>query len=290
MEPVALDWPLTTKEKTRRLVQLQEDAITELSSDPAVVKSVSDAIQRAKQMNVDEHAEKEEQHLPMTPPKDRSGKSSPDGNMHRLSDRSDQSLDSVVKNLHRLSDRSDSSQEGNVLAVDPALLQEALVALSKLCAVAANPKKERDDEDEPLNVSIDTQRKSRSQPCRTSQPSALQKKRNSRGPNTPRVRFADLENSDDDVLEGSAKARGRNLRRVSRGPDGKTYDVSESRPKKQLAGPTSTAIATAAATAVASSENQYKGFYAASSEATAADSGQRTRRVWRKPGGKAQPK
>jgi len=280
MNQVALDWPLTVKEKTKRLVQLQEDAITELSSNPAVVQSVSDAIRRAKGKRDEDDTEKDEHQLPMTPPKDRPEMSSPDGTP---------TMDSVVKNLHRLSDRSDQSQDSNgALAVDPALLQDALVALSKLCAVAAKPKKEMDEEDE---MRPDTQRKSKSQPCRTSQPSALQKKRNSRGPNTPRVRFADLEDSGDETCDGDAKTRGRNPRRVSRGPDGKSYAVPEPKQKKEWDvsdGSTNSAIATAAATAVAGSVGG--GFYGATGGAIGTASTLRTRRVWRKPGAKTQAK
>jgi len=270
MNQVALDWPLTVKEKTKRLVQLQEDAITELSSNPVVVQSMSDAIRHAKDGKTEGETEKEELQLPMTPPKERPETSTPDGTP---------TMHSVVKNLNRLSDRSNQSQDSNgALAVDPTLLQDALVALSKLCAIAGHPKRETDEEHEL------PERKSKSQPCRTSQPSALQKKRNSRGPNTPRVRFADLEDSGDDTRDADAKTRGRNPnpRRISRGPDGKTYAVPEPKPKKGLNGITNSAIATAAATAVADSVSG--GFYGTTGTAVGAASGQRTRRVWRKRG------
>jgi len=62
-------------------------------------------------------------------------------------------------------------------------------------------------------------------------PSALKGKRRSRGGSLPRVRFAEHDlgtSSDEDVVQSTASAdcRGR-VRRISRGPDGQAYKVSE---------------------------------------------------------------
>lgn len=62
-------------------------------------------------------------------------------------------------------------------------------------------------------------------------PSALKGKRRSRGGSLPRVRFAENDlgtSSDEDLVQSTASAEGRGrVRRISRGPDGQAYNVSD---------------------------------------------------------------
>merc|ERR1719183_3288931 len=149
----------------------------------------------------------------------------------------------MVQKIQRLSDKSDKSDKsrGSQAEVDPELIQAAIQVLSKLCATStAQAAVEEKDEDEPPRS------KSEQPPNRKlfdTPPSCLQRKRYSRGPgnNTPRVRFAVPDSDEDDSKDtGAAKAneidtkvRGR---RISRGPDGRSYQVadpSEVPPDKQ---------------------------------------------------------
>merc|ERR1719162_928784 len=88
--------------------------------------------------------------------------------------------------------------------------------------------------DEPLRAVPERRHRSTPAPRRqcSPRPSALQKRRCSRGPGTPRVSFAEAEADDSDndtsraadsnVIESKVRSR-----RLSRGPDGRSYRVAE---------------------------------------------------------------
>jgi len=115
-------------------------------------------------------------------------------------------------------------------------LEATIEAMKKAQAQAQAPggNFQEDSDTESQGARAHRRRLHRSCPERTdgmTPPSALKGKRRSRGGSLPRVRFAEHDlgtSSDEDVIQSTASAecRGR-VRRVSRGPDGQAYNVSD---------------------------------------------------------------
>lgn len=270
---LSMDWPLSKEERRKQAFRCYEEEVgtlyEELRCDPAQVQVVRNEIRRAQGKMSEATADKVEHQLRMTPPQDQECLEEPDAEKEHETPKfctpqeSTPTMDSVVTNLHRLSDKSDLSNGSEGSAADPALMQELLMVMAKILAAQKTQEVAGEmDENEPLRTVPERRHRSTPAPRRlfpdSPGPSALQKKRCSRGPGTPRVRFAvaDPDDSDNDTSRAAdsdkiaTKVRGR---RLSRGPDGRSYRVTERKlPKDLLSEKTSEgSIAAAAATAVA---------------------------------------
>lgn len=267
----SMDWPLSKEERRKQAFRCYEEEVgtlyEELRSNPAAQNEV----RRAQAKITASTADKVEHQLRMTPTKEQECLGEIDAEKKFETPEfstpkehaSTPTVESVVTNLHRLSDKSDLSNGSEGSATDPALMQELLMVMAKLLAAQKTQEAAgKKDEDEPLCAVPERRHRSTPAPRRlledSPMPSALKKKRHSRGPDTPRVSFAaaDADDSDNDTSHAGpsghmeSKVRGR---RLSRGPDGRSYRVVEpKRSKDKQSEKTSDgSIAAAAATAVA---------------------------------------
>jgi len=274
----AFDWPMSREEKKKRALSLNEaiynseiqEANEKMKSDPAVVESIAREVRlKAKGSRPAEEEEGENHNLLMTPTRvvEHNDGDTPTTSSTRAS----AGLDSVARSLHRFSAGSDSNSSSSDCCqapVDPALIDDVIIALSKLRAATVVAEQRANTGDVPSEDDelLRTLQRSRSEPdrkFRTTSKSALRKNRKGRrsmGPDDPdaplRVRFSvdSCKGSDSDgasdreMAKFAARGRSPRARRVSRGPDGRPYRI-KAKKEAEADAAAATRMATAATTA-----------------------------------------